>query len=121
MAAPIRASLDTILAGLEASGEVTRLRLLALLADAELTVSELVTILGQRIARPAALGVRCNDRHLGHRGQCGVQGHQAGRKVAVIVAEKNVHARRCVSERTPAALRATALAVPGDPFGVVCE
>ena len=44
MAAPIRASLDTILAGLEASGEVTRLRLLALLADAELTVSELVTI-----------------------------------------------------------------------------
>ena len=54
MAAPIRASLDTILAGLEASGEVTRLRLLALLADAELTVSELVTILGQsqpRISR----------------------------------------------------------------------
>lgn len=44
----------TILAALEAAGEDTRLRLLALLAEAELTVSELVTILGQsqpRISR----------------------------------------------------------------------
>ncbi|MGI3899853.1 MAG: metalloregulator ArsR/SmtB family transcription factor [Janthinobacterium lividum] len=35
------------LAALEAAGESTRLRLLALLSEAELTVSELVTILGQ--------------------------------------------------------------------------
>ncbi|MBV8565697.1 MAG: metalloregulator ArsR/SmtB family transcription factor [Methylobacteriaceae bacterium] len=41
------APLDSILAGLEASGEETRLRLLALLGEAELTVSELVNILGQ--------------------------------------------------------------------------
>jgi len=36
-----------LLAGLEAAGEITRLRLLHLLAQAELTVSELVAILGQ--------------------------------------------------------------------------
>ena len=41
------APFQTILAALEAAGEETRLRLLALLAEAELTVSELVTILGQ--------------------------------------------------------------------------
>ena len=39
--------LSPLLAGLEAAGEGTRLRLLALLAEAELTVSEIVTILGQ--------------------------------------------------------------------------
>jgi ubiquinone/menaquinone biosynthesis C-methylase UbiE/DNA-binding transcriptional ArsR family regulator len=38
---------EALLAGLEAAGEITRLRLLALLCDAELTVSELVAILGQ--------------------------------------------------------------------------
>ena len=46
--------LGSILTGLEAAGEGTRLRLLALLAEAELTVSELVAILGQsqpRISR----------------------------------------------------------------------
>src|SRR6202021_1304469 len=37
----------SLLAGLEAAGEITRLRLLNLLCDAELTVSELVAILGQ--------------------------------------------------------------------------
>lgn len=50
----IRAPLDLILGGLEAAGETTRLRLLVLLAEAELTVSELVTILRQsqpRISR----------------------------------------------------------------------
>ncbi|WPP06051.1 metalloregulator ArsR/SmtB family transcription factor [Methylocella tundrae] len=41
------APFDVILNGLTAAGEATRLRLLALLAEAELTVSELVTILGQ--------------------------------------------------------------------------
>jgi ubiquinone/menaquinone biosynthesis C-methylase UbiE len=49
-----RAPLDLILAALEAAGEITRLRLLVLLAEAELTVSELVTILRQsqpRISR----------------------------------------------------------------------
>ena len=43
-----------VLAALQAAGEETRLRLLALLLDAELTVSELVAILGQsqpRISR----------------------------------------------------------------------
>ena len=38
---------DGLLAGLEAAGEITRLRLLNLLCGAELTVSELVAILGQ--------------------------------------------------------------------------
>lgn len=48
------APFPTILAALEAAGEETRLRLLALLLEAELTVSELVAILGQsqpRISR----------------------------------------------------------------------
>jgi ubiquinone/menaquinone biosynthesis C-methylase UbiE len=40
-------SLESLLAGLEAAGEITRLRLLHLLCGAELTVSELVAILGQ--------------------------------------------------------------------------
>lgn len=41
------ASLDTVLEGLRAAAEPTRLRLLALCAEGELTVSELVQILGQ--------------------------------------------------------------------------
>jgi SAM-dependent methyltransferase len=40
-------SFESLLAGLEAAGEVTRLRLIGLLCEAELTVSELVAILGQ--------------------------------------------------------------------------
>jgi ArsR family transcriptional regulator len=40
-------SLDTVLEGLRAAAEPTRLRLLALCAEGELTVSELVQILGQ--------------------------------------------------------------------------
>ena len=73
MAPPIRAALDTILSGLEAAGEPTRLRLLALLCEADLTVSELVTILGQsqpRISRHLKLLVDAGlaERHrLGHR------------------------------------------------------
>ena len=50
----LSASFAMTLDALEAAGEITRLRLLALLADAELTVSELMTILGQsqpRISR----------------------------------------------------------------------
>jgi demethylmenaquinone methyltransferase/2-methoxy-6-polyprenyl-1,4-benzoquinol methylase/ArsR family transcriptional regulator len=49
-----RLSFDALLGGLGAAGEETRLRLLALLSEAELTVTELVTILGQsqpRISR----------------------------------------------------------------------
>ena len=47
-------ALNTVLTALASAGEETRLRLLALLTEAELTVSELVTILGQsqpRISR----------------------------------------------------------------------
>ncbi len=68
MVLPICAALDTILATLEAAGEQTRLRLLALLCEAELTVSELVTILGQsqpRISRHLKLLVDAGlaERH----------------------------------------------------------
>src|SRR3954467_1164060 len=62
------APLSTILAGLEAAGEITRLRLLLLLAEAELTVTELVTILAQsqpRISRHLKLLVEAGlvERH----------------------------------------------------------
>ena len=62
------APLMSILAALEAAGEITRLRLLLLLAEAELTVTELVTILGQsqpRISRHLKLLVEAGlvDRH----------------------------------------------------------
>ena len=40
-------ALASLLTALEAAGEATRLRILALLGEAELTVSEIVTILGQ--------------------------------------------------------------------------
>lgn len=59
---------DALLAALAAAGEATRLRLLALLAEAELTVTELVTILGQsqpRISRHLKLLVEAGlvERH----------------------------------------------------------
>ncbi|WP_158817175.1 metalloregulator ArsR/SmtB family transcription factor [Methylocapsa sp. S129] len=44
---PAPLGVEGLLAGLEAAGEITRLRLLNLLCEAELTVSELVAILGQ--------------------------------------------------------------------------
>jgi DNA-binding transcriptional ArsR family regulator len=44
---PALLSFPTLLADLEAAGEETRLRILCLLEEAELTVSELVAILGQ--------------------------------------------------------------------------
>lgn len=47
MIAPNPLRLEPALAALNAAGEETRLRLLALLAQSELTVSEVVTILGQ--------------------------------------------------------------------------
>jgi len=65
---PEAISFDAILAAAAAAGEATRLRLLALLADAELTVTELVTILGQsqpRISRHLRLLVEAllAERH----------------------------------------------------------
>ena len=59
---------DAILTASAAAGEATRLRLLALLAEAELTVSEFVTILGQsqprrRIRRNVLNDV--NEKRLG--------------------------------------------------------
>ncbi len=62
------APFETLLSALAAAGEETRLRLLALLAEAELTVSELVTILGQsqpRISRHLKLLVEAGlvERH----------------------------------------------------------
>ena len=63
-----RAPFDDVLGALTAAGEPTRLRLLALLCDAELTVSELVAILGQsqpRISRHLKLLVESGlvERH----------------------------------------------------------
>jgi demethylmenaquinone methyltransferase/2-methoxy-6-polyprenyl-1,4-benzoquinol methylase/ArsR family transcriptional regulator len=65
---PIAAPFGTLLTALAAAGEETRLRLLALLAEAELTVTELVTILGQsqpRISRHLKLLVEAGlvERH----------------------------------------------------------
>ena len=62
------ATFETLLSALAAAGEETRLRLLALLAEAELTVSELVVILGQsqpRISRHLKLLVEAGlvERH----------------------------------------------------------
>lgn len=62
------APFDDVLAALAAAGEPTRLRLLVLLSEAELTVSELVTILGQsqpRISRHLKLMVEAGllERH----------------------------------------------------------
>ncbi len=63
-----RSSFRDTLSALEALGEPTRLRLAALLAEAELTVTELTTILGQsqpRISRHLKLLVDANlvERH----------------------------------------------------------
>jgi ubiquinone/menaquinone biosynthesis C-methylase UbiE len=69
-ARPRRLAFPTLLANLEAAGEETRLRILALLEEAELTVSALVAILGQsqpRVSRhlkllvEAGLAVRSRE------------------------------------------------------------
>lgn len=57
---PVRLPLDSALAALSTAGEETRLRILALIAETELTVSELVAILGQsqpRVSRHLKLMV----------------------------------------------------------------
>jgi ubiquinone/menaquinone biosynthesis C-methylase UbiE/DNA-binding transcriptional ArsR family regulator len=63
-----RFSVAAVLAALEGAGEATRLRILALLAEAELTVTELMTILGQsqpRVSRHLKLLVEAGliERH----------------------------------------------------------
>jgi ubiquinone/menaquinone biosynthesis C-methylase UbiE/DNA-binding transcriptional ArsR family regulator len=65
---PDNAAFDAILAAAAAAGEATRLRLLALVSEAELTVSELVIILGQsqpRVSRHLKLLVEAElvERH----------------------------------------------------------
>ena len=67
-AAPASLSFETLLTALEAAAETTRLRLIGLLCEAELTVSELVAILGQsqpRISRHLKLLVEAGlaERH----------------------------------------------------------
>ncbi len=62
------APFDSVLAALEAAGESTRLRLLALLHESELTVSEIVSVLGQsqpRVSRHLKLLVDAGlvERH----------------------------------------------------------
>ncbi|MFV0281228.1 MAG: ArsR/SmtB family transcription factor [Rhodoblastus sp.] len=67
-APPTQVSLDAVLTALAAAGEETRLRILALIAEAELAVSELVAILGQsqpRVSRHLKLLVEAGlaQRH----------------------------------------------------------
>lgn len=80
------ASFDGVLAGLAAAGEPTRLRLLALLSDAELTISELVAILGQsqpRISRHVKLLVESDL----------VERHREGSWVFLLAAQSGAPAR----------------------------
>ena len=68
MSEPDRFPFADLLAALEAAGEATRLRILALLSEAELTVTEVMTILGQsqpRVSRHLKLLVEAGvvDRH----------------------------------------------------------
>jgi len=77
--------IGSLLAGLEAAGEATRLRLLALLAEAELTVSELVTILGQSQPRIS--------RHLKLLVEAGlVQRHREGAWAFFLIADRGAGA-----------------------------
>lgn len=68
MEAPLPLSVDTLIAALKAAGESTRLRVLALLGQAELTVKDLTAILAQsqpRISRHLKLLTEANlvERH----------------------------------------------------------
>ena len=78
-------SFDDALAALTAAGEPTRLRLLALLSDAELTVSELVAILRQSQPRIS--------RHLKLLVEAGlVERHREGAWVFLLVAQSGTSA-----------------------------
>ena len=80
------APIDDVLAALAAAGEPTRLRLLALLTDAELTVSELVAILGQSQPRIS--------RHLKLLVESGlVERHREGSWVFLLAAQSGSSAR----------------------------
>ena len=82
----IFAPFDDVLASLAAAGEPTRLRLLALLSDAELTVSELVAILGQSQPRIS--------RHLKLLVESGlVERHREGSWVFLVAAQAEPSAR----------------------------
>ena len=81
-----RVSFPQILAGLSAAAEETRLRLLVILCDAELTVSELVAILGQSQPRIS--------RHLKLLVEAGlVERHREGAWVFLLVAQSGPGAR----------------------------
>ncbi len=78
-------SFDSALAALTAAGEPTRLRLLSLLSDAELTVSELVAILRQSQPRIS--------RHLKLLVEAGlVERHREGAWVFLLVAQSGTSA-----------------------------
>lgn len=86
MAAQVLGSTQTVLAALEAAGEQTRLRLLHLFAEAELTVSELVVILGQSQPRVS--------RHLKLLLEAGlIERHREGAWAFFRLAERGVAAR----------------------------
>ncbi len=79
------APFDVILGALTAAGEATRLRLLALLAEAELTVSEIVTILGQSQPRVS--------RHLKLLAEAGlVERHREGSWVFFLMSQSGAAA-----------------------------
>jgi ubiquinone/menaquinone biosynthesis C-methylase UbiE/DNA-binding transcriptional ArsR family regulator len=79
------APFDVVLSALTAAGEATRLRLLALLAEAELTVSEIVTILGQSQPRVS--------RHLKLLAEAGlVERHREGSWVFFLMSQSGAAA-----------------------------
>lgn len=86
-----RADLSTVLAGLRAAGEGTRLRILTILAGGELTVSELCRILGQTQPRVSRhLKLLCDggllDRHSeGTSAFYGLTRQEPGRSIAKAV------------------------------------
>jgi demethylmenaquinone methyltransferase/2-methoxy-6-polyprenyl-1,4-benzoquinol methylase/ArsR family transcriptional regulator len=98
MPLPGHAPFETILAALAAAGEATRLRLLCLLAEAELTVTELVTILGQSQPRVS--------RHLKLLVEAGlVERHREGAWVFYLIAQGGPggrFARELVARLSPA-------------------
>ena len=98
MPQPHHAPFDAVLNALTAAGEATRLRLLALLAEAELTVSELVTILGQSQPRVS--------RHLKLLAEAGlVERHREGSWVFFLISQSGPaagFARDIVARLAPA-------------------
>ena len=98
MPQPHHAPFDAVLNALTAAGEATRLRLLALLAEAELTVSELVTILGQSQPRVS--------RHLKLLAEAGlVERHREGSWVFFLMSQSGPaagFARDIVARLAPA-------------------